>query len=51
MKSGRFQIVADRFEESMERNKRLIQLIKAEAVMSGNREIGRSVNALAGRNR
>jgi two-component system sensor histidine kinase YesM len=73
------QIVADRFEESMERNKRLIQhvfeeellrkdaeleilrnqitphfiynslqLIKAEAVMSGNREIGRSVNALAG---
>ena len=73
------QIVADRFEESMERNKRLIrhvfeeellrkdaelevlrnqitphfiynslQLIKAEAVMAGSREVGRSVNALAG---
>ena len=72
------QIVAERFEDSMQRNQKLIrhvyeeellrkdvelevlrnqitphfiynslQLIKAEAVMSGNREVGRSVNALA----
>ncbi|MBP3901385.1 MAG: sensor histidine kinase [Blautia sp.] len=73
------QVVADKFEESMQRNQKLIrevyeeellrkdvelevlrnqitphfiynslQLIKAEAVMSGNREISKSVNALAG---